>query len=116
MVRRLRQQLKRRDGMIFDMQEQIIDQDLAVASHQEHIANLKVQLEESSNLLFASKQEVQHLERALADLSTKLDASSKDCSGFDYGKVKLTTNKVEGCGMEVLNSVVTCVHLLILVM
>ncbi|KAH9567219.1 hypothetical protein CY35_03G018600 [Sphagnum magellanicum] len=91
-VHRLQQQLKRRDGMIFDLQAQIIDQGHTVAAHKAQIANLEAQLEEKSKILFHSTQEVEQLQRALADQSVRCDACSKDCSGFDEREVVKSLN------------------------
>ncbi len=80
--------------MIFDLQAQIIDQGHTVAAHKAQIANLEAQLEEKSKILFHSTQEVEQLQRALADQSVRCDACSKDCSGFDEREVKLKSNNI----------------------
>ncbi|XP_071722343.1 uncharacterized protein [Rutidosis leptorrhynchoides] len=66
-IQKLRQQLKRRDDMILDMQDQITELQSSVNSQLEHSVLLQSQLELANGDLFESEREIQKLRKAIAD-------------------------------------------------
>eukprot|EP01018_Ginkgo_biloba_P007673 Gb_04174 [translate_table: standard] len=66
-IYRLRQQLKRRDEMILEMQSQITDQQQTISSQLSHMANLQSQLDAANRDLFGAEREIQRLRKAIAD-------------------------------------------------
>ncbi|VVB11291.1 unnamed protein product [Arabis nemorensis] len=68
-IQKLRQQLKRRDDMILEMQEQIIEQQNSRNAQMAHSSHLQEQLDAMNRDLFESEREVQRLRKAIADHS-----------------------------------------------
>ena len=66
-IQKLRQQLKRRDDMILEMQEQIIDLQNSLNSQMSHSSHLQAQLDATNRDLYESEREVQRLRKAIAD-------------------------------------------------
>lgn len=66
-IHKLRQQLKRRDEMIMDMQAQITDLQSSLRSQSAHSEDLQSQLESASHYLFDSEREIQRLRKAVVD-------------------------------------------------
>ncbi|XP_057845935.1 uncharacterized protein LOC131055466 isoform X1 [Cryptomeria japonica] len=66
-ARRLRQQVKRRDDMIVEMQTQITYQQQTITSHFVHMENLQMQLDAANKDLFGAEREIQRLRKAIAD-------------------------------------------------
>lgn len=66
-IQKLRQQLKRRDEMIAEMQAQIVDLKNSLVVQVTQTTNLQSQLDAASRELFESKREIQHLRKIIAD-------------------------------------------------
>ncbi|CAH8355111.1 unnamed protein product [Eruca vesicaria subsp. sativa] len=68
-IQKLRQQLKRRDDMILEMQEQILELQNSYNAQRAHSSHLQAQLDSMNRDLFESEREVQRLRKAIADHS-----------------------------------------------
>ncbi|ESQ54510.1 hypothetical protein EUTSA_v10025651mg [Eutrema salsugineum] len=68
-IQKLRQQLKRRDDMIVEMQEQILELQNSYNAQISHSSHLQAQLDAMNRDLFESEREVQRLRKAIADHS-----------------------------------------------
>ncbi|KAG2239874.1 hypothetical protein Bca4012_022958 [Brassica carinata] len=66
-IQKLRQQLKRRDDMILEMQEQIIELQNSLNSQMSHSSHLQAQIDATNRDLYESEREVQRLRKAIAD-------------------------------------------------
>uniref|UniRef100_A0A7N0TCI2 Uncharacterized protein n=1 Tax=Kalanchoe fedtschenkoi TaxID=63787 RepID=A0A7N0TCI2_KALFE len=66
-IHKLRQQLKRRDDMILEMQDQIVELQNSLNSQSLHAAHLQTQLDAANQELFDSEREIQRLRKAIAD-------------------------------------------------
>jgi predicted nucleic acid-binding Zn-ribbon protein len=66
-IQKLRQQLKRRDEMIMEMQAQIADLKNSLSIHETQTANLQSQLDGANRDLFESEREIQQLRKIIAD-------------------------------------------------
>uniref|UniRef100_A0A0A9DHD4 Uncharacterized protein n=1 Tax=Arundo donax TaxID=35708 RepID=A0A0A9DHD4_ARUDO len=66
-IQKLRQQLKRRDEMIMEMQAQIADLKNTLTIQVTQNTNLQSQLDASNRDLFESEREIQHLRKIIAD-------------------------------------------------
>uniref|UniRef100_A0A1J3GB71 Uncharacterized protein n=1 Tax=Noccaea caerulescens TaxID=107243 RepID=A0A1J3GB71_NOCCA len=66
-IQKLRQQLKRRDEMIVEMQEQILESQNSLNAQMAHSSHLQTQLDATNRDLFESEREVQRLRKAIAD-------------------------------------------------
>ncbi|RID78951.1 hypothetical protein BRARA_A01730 [Brassica rapa] len=68
-IQKLRQQLKRRDDMILEMQEQILELQNSYNAQMSHSSHLQAQLDSMNRDLFESEREVERLRKAIADHS-----------------------------------------------
>lgn len=66
-IQKLRQQLKRRDEMILEMQSQLTNIQSSLSSHMTHSAKLQSQIDSVNRDLFDSEQEIQRLRKVIAD-------------------------------------------------
>ncbi|XP_010553820.1 PREDICTED: uncharacterized protein LOC104823796 isoform X2 [Tarenaya hassleriana] len=66
-IQKLRQQLKRRDDMILEMQDQILELQNSLSAQMAHSSHLQGQLEATNRDLFGSEREVQRLRKAFTD-------------------------------------------------
>lgn len=66
-IHRLREQLKRRDEMIMEMQAQITDQLQIINNQISHMTNLQSQLDAANRESFGTEREIQRLRKAIAD-------------------------------------------------
>ncbi|EOY10211.1 Intracellular protein transport protein USO1 isoform 3 [Theobroma cacao] len=66
-IQKLRQQLKRRDDMILEMQDQIMELQNSLNAQVAHSSHLQAQLDASNRDLFDSEREIQRLRKAIAD-------------------------------------------------
>uniref|UniRef100_A0A1J3DVC2 Uncharacterized protein n=1 Tax=Noccaea caerulescens TaxID=107243 RepID=A0A1J3DVC2_NOCCA len=66
-IQKLRQQLKRREEMIVEMQEQILESQNSLNAQMAHSSHLQTQLDATNRDLFESEREVQRLRKAIAD-------------------------------------------------
>ncbi|ONK71613.1 uncharacterized protein A4U43_C04F10490 [Asparagus officinalis] len=66
-IQKLRQQLKRRDEMILEMQTQILDLQTSLSAQMTHSAHLQTQVDCSNRELFDSEREIQRLRKVIAD-------------------------------------------------
>lgn len=67
-IQKLRQQLKRRDDMILEMQDQIAELQNSVTTQRSHSDHLQSLLEAANRDLFDSEREIQRLRKAIADI------------------------------------------------
>lgn len=75
-IQKLRQQLKRRDDMILEMQEQILELQNSYNAQMSHSSHLQAQLDTLNRDLFESEREVQRLRKAIADHSVGCTGSN----------------------------------------
>ncbi|KAG9452884.1 hypothetical protein H6P81_005788 [Aristolochia fimbriata] len=66
-IHKLRQQLKRRDEMILEMQSQITDLQSSLNTHLSQSAHFQAQLDSANQELFESEREIQRLRKVIAD-------------------------------------------------
>lgn len=66
-IQKLRQQLKRRDDMVVEMQEQILELQNSLNAQMGHSSQVQTQLDATNRDLFESEREVQRLRKAIAD-------------------------------------------------
>lgn len=66
-IQKLRQQLKRRDEMIVEMQDQILELQSSLNSQVTHSNLMQSQLDAANRDLFDSEREIQRLRKAIAD-------------------------------------------------
>lgn len=66
-IHKLRQQLKRRDDMILEMQDQIVELQSSLNAQLAHSTHLQSQLDAANKDLFDSEIEIQRLRKAIAD-------------------------------------------------
>ncbi|XP_050385842.1 uncharacterized protein LOC126802277 isoform X2 [Argentina anserina] len=66
-IQKLRQQLKRRDDMILEMQDQIVELQSSLNAQLAHSGHLQSQLDAANRDLFDSEREIQRLRKAIAD-------------------------------------------------
>ncbi|KAF5741782.1 hypothetical protein HS088_TW10G00788 [Tripterygium wilfordii] len=66
-IHKLRQQLKRRDDMILEMQDQIAELQNSLNAQVAHSTHLQSQLDAAHKDLFDSEREIQRLRKAIAD-------------------------------------------------
>lgn len=66
-IQKLRQQLKRRDDMILEMQDQIGELQNSVSAQLSHSSHLQSLLDAANRELFDSEREIQRLRKAIAD-------------------------------------------------
>ncbi|KAF5442590.1 hypothetical protein F2P56_035231 [Juglans regia] len=66
-IHKLRQQLKRRDDMILEMQDQIMELQNSLNAQLAHSTHLQSQLDATNGDLFDSEREIQRLRKAIAD-------------------------------------------------
>ncbi|XP_012070266.1 uncharacterized protein LOC105632485 isoform X2 [Jatropha curcas] len=76
-IHKLRQQLKRRDDMIMEMQDQIVELQSSLNAHLAHSTNLQSQLDTANRELFDSEKEIQRLRKAIADHCVKHVATNE---------------------------------------
>ncbi|ESQ54509.1 hypothetical protein EUTSA_v10025690mg [Eutrema salsugineum] len=84
-IQKLRQQLKRRDDMVLEMQEQISELQSSHSAQMAHCSHLQTQLDATNRDLFESEREVQRLRKAIADHCVGHAGSngwSGDANGF----------------------------------
>uniref|UniRef100_A0A2C9VJ49 Uncharacterized protein n=1 Tax=Manihot esculenta TaxID=3983 RepID=A0A2C9VJ49_MANES len=79
-IQKLRQQLKRRDDMIMEMQDQIVELQNSVNAQLAHSANVQSQLDAANRDLFDSEREIQRLRKAIADHCVKHAATNEKIS------------------------------------
>ncbi|XWS58003.1 hypothetical protein CRYUN_Cryun09bG0221700 [Craigia yunnanensis] len=66
-IQKLRQQLKRRDDMVLEMQDQIMELQNSLNAQLAHSSHLQSQLDAANRDLFDSQREIQRLRKAIAD-------------------------------------------------
>ena len=66
-IQKLRQQLKKRDDMILEMHDQIMELQNSLSSQQSHSEHLRAQVDAANRDLFDSEREIQRLRKAIAD-------------------------------------------------
>ncbi|CDP15037.1 unnamed protein product [Coffea canephora] len=66
-IQKLRQQLKRRDDMIIEMQDQIVELQNSLSTQLTHSTQLQALLDAANRDLFDSEREIQRLRKVIAD-------------------------------------------------
>lgn len=66
-IQKLRQQLKRRDDMILEMQDQIAELQNSLGAQLSHSSHLQSLLDSANRDMFDSEREIQRLRKAIAD-------------------------------------------------
>ncbi|KAE8733685.1 putative tocopherol O-methyltransferase [Hibiscus syriacus] len=66
-IQKLRQQMKRRDNMILEMQDQIMELQNSLNAQVAHSTDLQSQLDAANRNLFDSERKIQRLRKAIAD-------------------------------------------------
>ncbi|KAL3645939.1 hypothetical protein CASFOL_011119 [Castilleja foliolosa] len=66
-IQKLRQQLKRRDDMVLEMQDQIAELQNSLSARLSHSSHLQSLLDSANQDLFDSEREIQRLRKAIAD-------------------------------------------------
>ncbi|KAK3023160.1 hypothetical protein RJ639_043588 [Escallonia herrerae] len=66
-IQKLRQQLKRRDDMILEMQDQIVELQSSLSNQLSNSTHLQSMLDAANRDLFDSEREIQRLRKAIAD-------------------------------------------------
>ncbi|KAK4762047.1 hypothetical protein SAY87_029931 [Trapa incisa] len=86
-VHKLRQQLKRRDEMILEMQDQVAQYQNSLNAQLEHSAHLQAQLDAANRDLFHSEREIQRLRKVIADhcVGSKDDLHQYHSNGYVNG-------------------------------
>lgn len=78
-IQKLRQQLKRRDEMIMEMQDQIAELQNSLATQLGHSTHLQSLLDAANRDLFDSEREIQRLRKAIADYCVGQEVSVEKC-------------------------------------
>ncbi|KAK9055966.1 hypothetical protein SSX86_027053 [Deinandra increscens subsp. villosa] len=107
-IQKLRQQLKRRDDMILEMQDQIAELQNSLSSQHSHSEHLQSLLEAANRDLFDSEREIQRLRKAIADIcvgqpppTEKLYGNSNGYADVD-GSLDRARGGIEVDKMEIL--------------
>ncbi|XP_072956287.1 uncharacterized protein [Typha angustifolia] len=90
-IQKLRQQLRRRDEMIAEMQAQITDLRSSLSIQMTHSADLQTQLDSANRDLFDSERQVQLLRKVIADHCVA-EAGSPEKTGSSQSWRLVTTN------------------------
>lgn len=101
-IQKLRQQLKRRDDMILEMQDQIAELQNSLSSQLSHSAHLQSQLEASNRDLFDSEREIQRLRKAIADLCVAQPGPTEKPHGFANGYLEVDSSVESVDRIEIL--------------
>ncbi|KAI3741588.1 hypothetical protein L1987_59262 [Smallanthus sonchifolius] len=88
-IQKLRQQLKRRDGMILEMQDQIAELQNSLSSQRSHSDHLQSLLEAANRDLFYSEREIQRLRKAVADICVGQPGPTEAMYGNSNGYVDI---------------------------
>ncbi|KAJ8762714.1 hypothetical protein K2173_012206 [Erythroxylum novogranatense] len=99
-IQKLRQQLKRRDDMIMEMQDQITDLQNSLSGQLVLSANLQSQLDVANRDLFDSEREIQRLRKAIADHCLKHAGSNDRSSTIIKWQSELRNGHANGYGDE----------------
>lgn len=75
-IQKLRQQLKRRDEMIMEMQDQIAELQNSLSAQLGHSTHLQSLLDAANRDLFDSEREIQRLRKAIADYCVGAEVSA----------------------------------------
>ncbi|KAJ0648830.1 hypothetical protein HanPI659440_Chr15g0596311 [Helianthus annuus] len=81
-IQKLRQQLKRRDDMILEMQDQIAELQSSVTSQRTRSDHLQSLLEAANRDLFDSEREIQRLRKVIADICAGTEKPNGNINGF----------------------------------
>lgn len=79
-LQKLRQQLKRRDDMIIEMQDQIAELQTSLSSQLTHSTHLQALLDAANRDLFDSEREIQRLRKVIADRCVGQDSCADKSS------------------------------------
>ncbi|KAJ4899394.1 Uncharacterized protein Rs2_13345 [Raphanus sativus] len=91
-MQKLRQQLKRRDDMVLEMQEQILELQNSYNAQRAHSSHLQAQLDSMNRDLFESEREVQRLRKAIADHSLGSNGKTSPVGPWSNGFMESENN------------------------
>ncbi|KAJ0801443.1 hypothetical protein HanPI659440_Chr03g0117291 [Helianthus annuus] len=100
-IQKLRQQLKRCDDMILEMQDQIAELQSSVTSQRTRSDHLQSLLEAANRDLFDSEREIQRLRKVIADICADTEKPNGNINGFqdleclDKGIGRNVVDKIE---------------------
>ncbi|GLT33915.1 hypothetical protein SLA2020_084680 [Shorea laevis] len=96
-IQKLRHQLKRRDDMILEMQDQIMELQNSLNAQLAHSNNLQSQLDAANRDLFDSEREIQRLRKAIADHCVgHVGSNEKTLTAMDWPS-ELQNGHANGC-------------------
>ncbi|KAL1562237.1 hypothetical protein AAHA92_04835 [Salvia divinorum] len=102
-IQKLRQQLKRRDDMILEMQDQIVEVQTSFTAQVSHSSHLQSLLDAANRDLFESEREVQRLRKAIADHCVGHVNSGEKLPTVPIWPAEAMNGHVNGC-LEVENN------------
>ncbi|KAL0891138.1 hypothetical protein Bca101_015121 [Brassica carinata] len=91
-IQKLRQQLKRRDDMILEMQEQILELQNSYNAQSAHSNHLQAQLDSMNRDLFQSEREVERLRKAITDHSVGSNGKTSPVAPWSNGFMESENN------------------------
>ncbi|KAI7725177.1 hypothetical protein M8C21_009796 [Ambrosia artemisiifolia] len=100
-IQKLRQQLKRRDDMILEMQDQIAELQSSLTSQRTRSDHLQSLLEAANRDLFDSEREIQRLRKVIADICAGGEKPNGNSNGYqdleclDRGIGGIEVDKIE---------------------
>ncbi|CAA6669520.1 unnamed protein product [Spirodela intermedia] len=95
-IHKLRQQLKRRDEMILDMQAQITDLHRSLGAQAAQSAHLQAQLDCANRDLLDSEREIQQLRKAIADQCVAGEGSPEKAVGSQSWPANAANGRANG--------------------
>ncbi|KAE8721420.1 putative tocopherol O-methyltransferase [Hibiscus syriacus] len=95
-IQKLRQQLKRRDDMILEMQDQIMELQNSLYAQTANSTHLQSQLEAANRELFDSEMEIQRLRKAIADHCLRHAGTNEKTSAFTAWPYELRNGHTNG--------------------
>ncbi|KAE8656154.1 putative tocopherol O-methyltransferase [Hibiscus syriacus] len=95
-IQKLRQQLKRRDDMILEMQDQIMELQNSLNAQVANSTHLQSQLDAANRELFDSEMEIQRLRKAIADHCLRHASTNEETSAFMTWPYELINGHANG--------------------
>ncbi|KAE8699271.1 putative tocopherol O-methyltransferase [Hibiscus syriacus] len=95
-IQKLRQQLKRRDDMILEMQDQIMELQNSLNAQVANSTHLQSQLDAANRELFDSEMEIQRLRKAIADHCLRHASTNEKTSAFTTWMYELRNSHTNG--------------------
>ncbi|KAK8690098.1 hypothetical protein V6N13_088800 [Hibiscus sabdariffa] len=95
-IQKLRQQLKRRDDMILEMQDQIMELQNSLNAQMANSTHLQSQLDAANRELFDSEMEIQRLRKAIADHCLRHAGTTEKTSAVTAWPYELRNGQANG--------------------